>query len=192
MEEVYAIYPQILESVESIASNENLILCKRKTDTIPQSLMEFMGVKKPYKILKKDFETEMTDITGVITEKDPANPKNQIGLIREEEVYGFSHDFTKLVGPDTKGRVLKVKGKFLRKNDNQISIVIAYSNGNELSFYQTIELNPGSTANEWTEKEFILFLPKRSSPADKLSFYIYNANKNVVLVDDFEFTFYRN
>lgn len=192
MEQVYSIYPKILENVESIAVNENLILCKRKTDTIPQSLMQFMGVKKAYKILKTDFEREMSDVTGVITEKDPANPKNQIGRINENEVYGFAHDFTKQVGPDTKGRILKVKGKFLRKNENQISIIVAYSNGNELSYYQTIDLNSVSTANEWAEKEFILFLPKRSSPTEKLSFYIHNSTKNVVLLDDFEFTFYRN
>ncbi|MGV3610896.1 MAG: ArnT family glycosyltransferase [Fluviicola sp.] len=192
MEEVYAIYPQILKSVESIAVNENLILCKRKTDTIPQSLMEFMRVKKSYKILKTNFETEMKGVTGVIAEKDPANPKNQIGLISENEVYGFSHDLTKQIGPDTKGRILKVKGKFLRKNENQISIIVAYSNGNELSYYQTIALNSVSTANEWSEKEFILFLPKRSSVTDKLSFYIHNPTKNVVLLDDFEFSFYRN
>lgn len=191
MEEVYAIYPQILEKVESIASNENLLLCKRKTDTIPQNLMDFMDVKAPYKTIKTNFESE-GGIEHVKFEKDPSNDKNQVGVINENEVYGFSHDFTKDVGPDTKGRVLKVKGKFLRKNENQISMIVAYSSGDELSYYQTIELNPLSTVNEWAEKEFIIFLPKRPSAKEKLSFYIHNSNKNSVLLDDFEFTFYKN
>ncbi len=191
MEEVYAIYPTILERVESIASNENLILCRRKTDTIPQTLMEFMDVKGAYKTIRTNFESTKA-MKGVKFEKDPNNNKNQVGLVDENEGYGFAQDFTKDIGPDTKGRVLKVKGKFLRKNENQISIIVAYSNGNDLSYYQTIELNPLSTANEWAEKEFLLFLPKRSSVNEKLSFYIHNLNKNVVLLDDFEFTFYRN
>lgn len=192
MDEVYAIYPDILKKVESIAVNENLILCKRKTDTIPQSLMEFMGVKKAYKTIRSDFEKKNAAQPGILYEKDPANDANGIGLVGENEVYGFAQDFTKDVGPDTKGRVLKVKGKFLRKNENQISIIVAYSKGNDLTFYQTIELNPLITANAWSEKEFVLFLPKRSSADEKLSFYIHNPNKNVVLLDDLEFTFYRN
>ena len=88
--------------------------------------------------------------------------------------------------------MLKIKGKFLRKKDNPAAIIVAYSIGNDLNYYQTVELNPGSAANEWAEKEFILFLPKRSSADEKLSFYIHNPNKNVVLLDDLEFTFYRN
>lgn len=192
MDEVYAIYPQILEKVEAVASNENLILCKRKTDTIPQSIMEFMGVRKAYETIRVNFETKNPDQPGIQYEKDPGNDVNQVGLIAENEVYGFSQDFTKNVGPDTKGRVLKVKGKFLRKNENQISIIVAYSKGDNLSYYQTIELNPLFSANEWAEKEFIIFLPKRTSADEKLSFYVHNSNKNVVLLDDLEFTFYRN
>ena len=192
MDEVYAIYPDILNKVESIASNENLILCKRKTDTIPQSLMEFMGVKKAYKTILTDFEKKNDSQPGILYEKDPANDKNGIGLVGENEVYGFAQDFTKHVGPDTKGRVLKIKGKFRRNNDNPTAIVVAYSIGNDLNYYQTVELNPGSAVNEWTEKEFVLFLPKRSSADEKLSFYIHNPNKNVVLLDNLEFTFYRN
>ena len=192
MDEVYAIYPDILNKVESIASNENLILCKRKTDTIPQSLMEFMGVKKAYKTILTDFEKKNDSQPGILYEKDPADEKNGIGLVGENEVYGFAQDFTKDVGPDTKGRVLKIKGKFLRNNDNPTAIIVAYSIGNDLNYYQTVELNPGSAVNEWTEKEFVLFLPKRSSADEKLSFYIHNPNKNVVLLDNLEFTFYRN
>lgn len=191
MEDVYAIYPDILNRVESIATNENLILCKRKQDTVSQSLMDFMNIKNPYKIIKTNFETEDSlKYVGIV--KDPSKEKNRIGYIGENEVYGFSHDFTKQVGPDTKPRVLKIKGKFLRQNDNQIGIIIAYSQGNELSFYQTIDLTSLSKSNEWTEKEFIVFLPQRKSKKDKLSFYIHNASKNVVLLDDFEFQFYRN
>lgn len=192
MDEVYSIYPDIFQKVESIATNENLILCKRKTDTIPQTLIEFMGVKKPYKIRKMNFESESKEISGLEYEKDPENAGNQIGVINESEVYGFANNFTKDVGPDTKGRVLKVKGKFLRKNDNPISIIVAYSKGNDLSYYQTIELNSASTANEWTNYVSIVFLPKRAAADEKLSFYIHNPTKNVVLLDDFEFTFYRN
>lgn len=191
MEDVYAIYPQILEKVEPIATNENLILCKRKTDTIPQSLMEFMGVKAPYKKIRFNFESSKKS-PGLAFEKDSRDSKNQIGVVVENEVYGFAQDFTKEVGPDTKGRVLKINGKFLRKNEHPIGIIVAYSTGNTLAFYQTIDLTSVSQANEWTEKEFILFLPKRSSVNEKLSFYIHNASKNVVLLDDFEFTFYRN
>lgn len=192
MQEVYAIYPQILERVESIASNENLILCRRKTDTIPQTLMNFMDVKEPYKKILTDFESEK-GIENVKIEVDSENGKNHVGLIDENEVYGFAHDFTKDVGPDTKGRVLKVKGKFLHRNsNNQFGIIVAYSKGNDLSFYQTIDLTSLAKPNEWTEKEFIIFLPQRQSKEDKLSFYIHNPNKNVVLLDDFEFTFYRN
>ena len=87
---------------------------------------------------------------------------------------------------------MKIKGKFLRRNDNQISIIVAYSSGNELSYYQTIELNPLFPANEWAEREFIIFLPQRPSAKEKLSFYIHNPNKNSVLLDDFGFTFYKN
>ncbi|WP_343634837.1 glycosyltransferase family 39 protein [Fluviicola sp.] len=192
MDEVYAIYPEILEKVESIATNENLILCKRKTDTIPQSMMDFMGVKGAYKTIRTDFETINKAQPGILYEKDPADAKNQVGVVGENEAYGFAQDFTKDVGPDTQGRVLKIKGKFLRKNDNQIAIIVAYSRGNDLNYYQTVELNPVLPVNEWTEKEFILFLPKRSAADEKLSFYIHNTNKNVVLLDDFEFTFYRN
>ena len=192
MEEVYSIYPQILEQVESIAWNENLILCKRKTDSIPQSMMEFMGAKNAYKIIRTDFETKNPAQSGIQYEKDPQNGKNQIGVINENEAYGFAQDFTKQVGPDTKGRVLKVKGKFLRKNDNPIAIIVAYSTGNDLSYYEAIGLDSVLTLNEWTEKEFIIFLPKRSSATEKLSFYIHNTNKNVVLLDDLEFAFYRN
>lgn len=192
MDEVYAIYPDILKKVESIAVNENLILCKRKTDTIPQSLMEFMGVKKAYKTIRTDFEKKNDSQPGILYEKDPDNDKNGIGLVGENEVYGFAQDFTKDVGPDTKGRVLKIKGKFLRNNDNQISVIVAYSKGNELTYYQTLDLNSVTTLKEWSEKEFVLFLPKRSSADEKLSFYIHNPNKNVVLLDDLEFTFYRN
>jgi hypothetical protein len=192
MDEVHAIYPDILKKVESIAVNENLILCKRKTDTIPQSFMEFMGVKKSYKTIRIDFEKKNDAQPGILYEKDPANEKNQLGVIQENEVYGFAQDFTKDIGPDLKGRVLKVKGKFLRKNENQVSLIVAYSKGNELTYYQTIELNPLTRANEWSEKEFVIFLPKRSSADEKLSFYFHNAHKNVMLLDDLEFTFYRN
>lgn len=192
MDEVYAVYPDILEKVESIATNENLILCKRKTDTIPQSLMDFMGVKKAYKTIRIDFEKINTAQSGIVYEKDPANDQNQVGVIGENEVYGFAQDFTKDVGPDTHGRVLKIKGKFLRRNENQIAIIVAYSRGNDLNYYQTVELNPVLPANEWAEKEFILFLPERSAADEKLSFYIHNTTKNVVLLDDLAFTFYRN
>lgn len=191
MEDVYAIYPQILDQVESIATNENLILCKRKTDTVPQSLMGFMGIKDSYKTIRTNFESA-DSLENVTVQIDPQNKENHIGLVGEKDVYGFSHDFTKQVGPDTKGRVFKIKGKFLRQNDNPISIIVAYSNGNDLLYYQTIELSPLSKANEWTEKEFIVFLPQRRSVKDKLSFYVHNPNKNVVLLDDFEFKFYRN
>lgn len=192
MDEVYAIYPDILKRVESFAVNENLILCRRKTDTIPQSLMEFMGVKKAYKTIRADFEKKNAEQPGILYEKDPANDKNGVGLVGENEVYGFAQDFTKDVGPDTKGRVLKIKGKFLRNNDNQTSVIVAYSKGNELTYYQTLDLISVTTLKEWSEKEFVLFLPKRSSADEKLSFYIHNPNKNVVLLDDLEFTFYRN
>jgi hypothetical protein len=192
MEEVYAIYPQILEKVSSVAVSENLILCKRKTDTISQTLMEFMGVKNPYKTIQSDFERKEPGVMGIELEGDPQQAGNQLGRIDENEVYGFSHDFTSLVGPDTKGRVLKINGKFLRKNDNPVNIIVAYSKGNELTYYQGIDLNPVSTPHQWAEKEFIVFLPKRSSPDEKLSFYIHNPNRNRVLLDDFEFRFYRN
>ncbi len=192
MDEVYAIYPDILKKVESIAVNENLILCKRKTDTIPQSLMEFMGVKKAYKTILTDFEKKNDSQPGILYEKDPADDKNGIGLVGENEVYGFAQDFTRDVGPDTKGRVLKIKGKFLRNNDNQASVIVAYSKGNDLTYYQTLDLISVTTLKKWSEKEFVLFLPKRSSADEKLSFYIHNPNKNVVLLDDLEFTFYRN
>jgi hypothetical protein len=153
--------------------------------------MDLMNIKAPYKKISSHFRVDEI-VKGAKVETDPGNDKNQVAVIDENEVYGFAQDFTPVIGPDTKGRVLKIKGKFLRKNDNQISIIVAYSNGNELSYYQAIELNPLSTANEWAEKEFILFLPKRSAVTEKLSFYIHNPNKNVVLLDDFEFTFYRN
>jgi hypothetical protein len=191
MEDVYAIYPDILNQVEMIATNENLILCKRKQDTISQSLMDFMNIKNPYKIIKTNFETK-DSLEAVAIIKDPTNEMNQIGYLGENEVYGFSHDFTKQVGPDTKPRVLKIKGKFLRQIEGQMGIIVAYSQGNELSFYQTIDLTSLSKSNEWMEKEFIIFLPQRKSKDDKLSFYIHNANKNVILLDDFEFKFYRN
>ena len=191
MDDVYAIYPDILQKVESIAVNENLILCKRKTDTIPQTLMDFMNIKKTYAIVKTNFET--TDsLNYIAVENDPTSANNRIGWIGENDVYGFSHGFRKEIGSDLRGRVLKVKGKFLRRNDGQISIVIAYSKGDDLAYYQTIDLSSISKLNEWTEKEFIIFLPPRQSKEYLLSFYIHNPNKNTVLLDDFEFAFYRN
>jgi len=190
MEDVYGIYPEILNKVEMIATNENLILCKRKQDTVSQSLMEFMNVKNPYKTLKVNFETK-DSLKFVAIINDPAKKGNQIGYLGENEMYGFSYDFTKQVGPDTKPRVLKIKGKFLRRNNNPIGIIIASSQGTDFSFYQTIDLTSLSTPNEWAEKEFIIFLPQRRKN-DKLSFYFQNVNKNVILLDDFEFKFYRN
>lgn len=191
MEDVYAIYPDVLKDLESVATNENLILCKRKTDTIPQELMQFMGIGKAYKMLRENFNPG-DSLENARLEADPANKKNSVGKIGEDDVYGFSHDFTKLVGPDTKSRVFKIKGKFLRQNDNPVSIIVAYSKNDQLLYYQTIDLNPVTKVNEWAEKEFILFLPQRQSAEDKLSFYIHNPNRNTVLLDDFVFKFYRN
>lgn len=191
IDDVFAIYPEVLKDLESVATNETLILCKRKTDTIPQDLMQFMGIKQPYKTIREHFLAG-DSVEHVVIEADPDHAKNAVGLIGEDEVYGFSQDFTKQVGPDTKGRVLKINGKFLRRNDNPVSIIVAYSKNDQLLYYQTIDLNPVSIVNEWAEKEFILFLPERQSATDKLSFYIHNPNRNVVLLDDFEFKFYRN
>lgn len=190
IKDVYSIYPEILEKVEPVATNENLILCKRKSDTIPQDLMEFMGIKNAYRTIRTDFQTK-AGLQQVEMKPDPENPENKLGLINEQEVYGFSHDFTKEVGPDTKPRVLKVTGKFLRENDNPISIIVAYSQGYELSYYESIDLTSLAKSNEWVEKEFIIFLPPRQSVEDKLSFYIHNPNQNRVWLDDFKFEFYK-
>lgn len=190
MQDVYAIYPEILQKVASIATNENLILCKRKQDTIPQSLMDFMNIKNPYKVIRTNFETD--SLSYIPIGKDPKNANNRVGVVEENNEYAFSQDFEKEIGSDLSARVLKVKGKIVCQNENQLALVIAYSQGNELSFYQTIELNSELKTNEWMEKEFIIFLPKRSSTKDKLSFYIHNPNKNTVLLDDFEFRFYKN
>jgi hypothetical protein len=187
-EEVYAIYPSILEKLEPIATNETLILCKRKTDTISQSLMTFLGVKKAYKTIKQNFNKELKGQNFVIQ----SDSTNHLGLITEENVYGFSQDFTSQVGPDIKPRILKFKAKFLRENDNPVTIIVAYSKGNELSYYQGIDLNAISKKNEWFEKEGLIFLPQRKSKDEKLSFYIYNPAKNRILMDDFEFQFFKN
>ncbi|MNJ88813.1 hypothetical protein D3C87_63700 [compost metagenome] len=190
MQDVYAIYPDILQKVESIATNENLILCKRKQDTVPQSMMDFMGIKTAYKVIRTNFETDSLDYVAI--GKDPTKENNRVGVVGENDVYGFSQGFRKEIGSDLGGRVLKVKGKMLCRNESQFAFVIAYSEGDDLSFYQTIELNTERKTNEWMEKEFVIFLPKRKSQQHLLSFYIYNPNKNTVLLDDFEFRFYRN
>lgn len=190
MQDVYALYPEILQQVESIATNENLILCKRKQDTIPQGLMDFMGIGNPYKVVRTDFEED--SLSYIAIGKDPKNETNRVGMVRKNDVYAFTQDFKKEIGSDLSPRVLKVKGKVLCQNENQLALVIAYSQGNDFSFYQTIELNLERKTNEWMEKEFIILLPKRNSTKEQLSFYIYNPNKNAVLLDDFEFRFYKN
>lgn len=191
MEDVYKVYPEILNQVEKIAINENIILCKRKQDTTSQNLMDFLDINNPYQTLKINFETkDSLDYIQIV--KDPTKSGNQIGIINETDVYGFAHDFTKQLAHSKKGTILKVKGKYLYKNTNQITIIVAYSKDNNLSYYHAIGLIPELTPNEWLEKEFLIFLPERKSKDEKLSFYIHNPNKNQVLIDDFEFQFFKN
>lgn len=191
VDEVYNIYPDILKKVALVAVNENLILCKRKMDTIPQTLTHFVGNKKAYAIIREDFEKEKTGQKNILLEKDPVNGNNRVGLINSQEVYGFAQDLTKYVSSDTKGRVLDVKGKFLSKNENQISLVFSYYNGDDLVYYQAIELNTKIPTQTWTEKEFRLFLPRRASADETLRFYIYNPNRNELMIDDLHFSFSR-
>ncbi|WP_148235410.1 ArnT family glycosyltransferase [Fluviicola taffensis] len=191
MEDVYKIYPEILNEVEMISTNENLILCKRKQDTTAQSLMNFLDIKNPYKTIKINFETN-DSLDYIQVAKDLTRNGNQIGVINENDVYAFSHDFTKQVARNKKATILKIKGKYLIQNSNQATIIVAYSKSNELSYYSAIDLISQLTPNEWMEKEFLIFLPERKSKDEKLSFYIHNPNKNRILIDDFEFQFFKN
>ena len=172
-----------MERVEQIASNENLVLCKRRTSNqkIPD-VYEFLGFTKTIGNKAVDFSLKSPKINGLTY---LTSNNSIIGCIPKDSVYGIQQDLTPYF-KNGRSVLFQLKITYKLKNSGKVPLIVGVDEDHKLAYYQGIDIN--GIADSIQTLETAIVIPSFQIKNPKWFTYIYNPDKNSIEIFDYQYS----
>lgn len=195
LSDIYLNYPEIINKIEIIGSNDRITVCKRIIKKEDVSLIDFLGLNDKQPVL---YEKVTFDISpdiywrNILAEKEDSSGGNYAGLLNKDTEYGIMYTHQNLALLNDTGRLLLIKGKLKTHSErlNEFYAVVSIKS-DSTNYYNSYNLTPYyKLSNEWNDFILSFQLPPVISVQFDFSVYFWNKGKNDLLYDDIELIIY--
>jgi len=114
LSDIYLNYPEIINKIDVIGSNEKISICKRTTDTITVSLLEFFGLQdtSPVYVEKMTFDTIANqNWRNIIISVEDSLIGECVGFLEKDKEFGITYKVKNPAFISDRSRLLFVNGK---------------------------------------------------------------------------------
>ena len=186
---VYPYYPNILNQVQKIASNDGISVFVRKENNERNDFDSFFNLNsKSIKFQQAiSFDSIPDNCGGFDTLTNICYSGKKAGLLLPQAEWGFNYTIKNLkclnVGPS----LIKVKA-FLKSDIDlqECLLCVSIKSGDRDILFSVNDLRFYSVNENWNNREFIFNLPQIAEKESTLTLVIWNKGKNTLYYDDFE------
>ncbi len=186
---VYPYYPNILNEVQKIASNDDISVFIKKENNERNDFDSFFNLNtKNIKFQQRiSFDSIPNNCGGVDTLSDFCYSGKKAGLVLPNTEWGFNYKIENLQCLNTASSILKVKAFFTSKVDLQECLLcVSIKSGDKDILFSANNLQYFNINDNWNNRELIFHLPQISEKESVLAVIIWNRGKNTLYYDDFE------
>lgn len=195
LDRTYANYPDILNHLTVIGNNGRITVSKYHKESKKQSLEQYLfnGQLKPFYSKVCDYEQEADEIWSNVNKKDTLENGNLVGELKPKEIYGITLKEQNLKEFTEKSCMLKLTAKVLIRKNIQSKIALDLKEQGAARLVKLFELSEYIDENKlgtWQNIEIITMLPVLNSLNNNVLLFLWNPEKDHLLVDDFKVEFY--
>jgi len=186
---IYPYYPNILNEVQKIASNDEISVFIKKENNEKNDFDSFFNLNsKTIKFQQSiSFDTIPDNCSGVDTLTDVCYLGKKAGFVLPTAEWGFNYSIKNLKYLNIAPSLLKVK-TFFRSNVElqECLLCVSIKSGDKDILFSANDLKYFNINENWNTREFVFNLPKIVETQYTLSVFIWNKGKNTLYYDDFE------
>jgi hypothetical protein len=186
---VYPYYPNILNEVQKIASNDEISVFIKKENNELNDFDSFFNLNTKSITFEQrvSFDSIPRNCGGIDTLSDFCYSGKKAGLVLPNTEWGFNCKIENLKCLNDAPSILKVKAFFASKVDLQECLLcVSIKSGDKDILFSVSNLQYFNINENWNDREFIFNLPKISEKESVLTVVIWNRAKNTMYYDDFE------
>lgn len=190
---VYNYYPEVLNELTKIASNDGISIFSKKTDNEKSNFDSFFNLNSKQAVYHRlvNFENSLEKTIHIDSLSSNHFSGEKSGYSNQDNQYGFSENIPHLNQLNQTHSILKVNSYFFSQKplkDLMLCVSIK-SEGKDVIFLAN-EFSQHIPLNLWTKKDFIFYLPQVKEKNYELSVFLWNRGKNEIFYDDFDLTIY--
>ncbi len=195
LDRTYPNYPDILKHLTVIGNNGRITVSKYHKMEKEQSLNTYLfngTVQSFYSNVCNYNRIAGKEWSNVVL-ADSITNNNKIGEIKSEELYGITLKEQNLEEFSQKSCMLKLTGKIYIKEGLKSKIAFDVKENKTVRLSKVFELSDYIDQNKtgtWQNIEIVTMLPVLNSSENSILLFLWNPEKDHLLIDDFKVEFY--
>ena len=189
-------FPELINHLTVLGNNGRITVSKYNKTAKEKSLSSYLltGLDAPHLNSFCNYsDVSSLEWTNVSIVETDSLGMNTFGVIKPDELYGITFKKNNIEELTSKSNLFRLKARVKLLEGNTTKFALDVKEKKTVVFSKLFELdqylNP-SLVNEWQEIELLTMLPILNSNNNMLSLFLWNPDKNHLLIDDVRIELY--